>query len=42
MSDITSLSVCELSRLLEDRELSSLELTTSFIENIAKNEMSDR
>ena len=37
MSDITSLSVCELSRLLEDRELSSLELTTSFIENIAKN-----
>ena len=37
MTNITSLSVCEISRLLNAKELSSLEITKAYIENIEKN-----
>lgn len=36
MKDITSLSVCEISKLLKDNQISSVELTNAYIENIEK------
>ena len=37
MSDFTHLSVYEISKLLEDNQISSVELTNAYIENIEKN-----